>query len=97
MRKIIEDKDRVIEIWQDWITKQSADKFIFNPDKQVVSDAAEGVLIQQKKKGLKYCPCKIVTGDKEKDFPIICPCNFKQQDTWKQKGECWCLLFVKEK
>ena len=56
----------------------------------------EGVLIalnrNKKLKGEIYCPCRIVTGDKEKDKEIICPCIFHRGEIELQ-GKCKCNLF----
>ena len=46
------------------------------------------------KNGEVYCPCRVVTGDKEKDDEIICPCIFHRQEISKD-GHCKCNLFVK--
>lgn len=90
------EKEEAIKIWQDWVNRQESDKFVLNPDKQVVLDVATGILDNEKKKGFKYCPCRLPIGDKLKDLELICPCNFKIQKTWKDRGECWCSLFIKE-
>ena len=37
-----------------------------------------------------------LTGDRQADINLVCPCNFKVQRTWKENGECWCGLFVKK-
>ncbi|MBD3355465.1 ferredoxin:thioredoxin reductase [Candidatus Woesearchaeota archaeon] len=66
-----------------------------NPDKKHADIAMDGVLQNEEKTGLKYCPCRIQTGDFEKDIELLCPCNFFAQKTWQEKGECWCGLFVK--
>ncbi len=71
--------------------------FMLNPDSKVVDLLVEGVLKNENRHGLKYCPCRLVTGDMEKDLLIVCPCNFKKHTTWKEKGECWCSLFVRRK
>ncbi|MCK4336060.1 MAG: hypothetical protein KAT94_00735 [Candidatus Aenigmarchaeota archaeon] len=34
-------------------------------------------------------------GTREGDLKLMCPCNFKVQENWKKKGECWCGLFIK--
>ena len=86
----------VIGWWKDWADKQGSDKFVLSSDKEIVDDVATGVLENEKTKGFKYCPCRLPTGDKKKDLELICPCNFKIQETWKDRGECWCSLFVRE-
>lgn len=89
------DNETVIGWWQDWVDKQESDNFVLNSNKQIVIDVATGVLSNEKKKGFKYCPCRLPVGDKEKDLGLICPCNFKIQETWRDRGDCWCSLFVK--
>ncbi|MBW2965892.1 ferredoxin-thioredoxin reductase [Candidatus Woesearchaeota archaeon] len=70
--------------------------FRLNSDKEHTDTALKGVLENQEKTGFKFCPCQIQTGDFSKDIGLLCPCNFKAQKTWQEKGECWCGLFVKK-
>lgn len=46
--------------------------------------------------GKPYCPCltKRISGDKEADRKIICPCLWHREDI-EQKGHCLCELFFK--
>jgi ferredoxin-thioredoxin reductase catalytic chain len=90
--------EKQISIWQEWVARQPQNnKFTLNPDKEVVERLAEGVLKNEQNRGLKFCPCRMTLGDKEADKKLVCPCNFRSQKTWREKGECWCSLFVKEK
>ena len=84
-----------IETWKEFTKRNGTIKL--NPKKDVVNDLAEGVLNNEKKFGLKFCPCRLRTTDKEKDLKLVCPCNFKAQKTWQEKKECWCSLFVEKK
>jgi ferredoxin-thioredoxin reductase catalytic subunit len=68
--------------------------FRLNPDDKVVEMIIKGLLANQEKNGARYCPCRIVTGDKEKDVKIICPCAY-HRDEIKEMGHCHCNLFVK--
>ena len=70
--------------------------FRLNPDKGHTDIALKGILENKEKTRLKYCPCQIKTGDFSKDVGLLCPCNFKAQKKWIEKGECWCGLFVKK-
>ncbi len=72
-------------------------EFMLNPDKKRVEMLADGVLSNEKNHGLKYCPCRMRTKDFDEDLHLVCPCNFKKQKTWQEKGECWCSLFVRRK
>ena len=71
-------------------------EFELNPDQVHVSAVIDGVIENEKRFGLKYCPCRIRTGDPGKDLELICPCNFTIQDKYKVQGECWCGLFTKK-
>jgi ferredoxin-thioredoxin reductase catalytic subunit len=45
---------------------------------------------------LRLCPCRLRDGSRERDLELLCPCNFKHHDTWRNEGRCWCGLFVRE-
>lgn len=42
--------------------------------------------------GLPYCPCKQVTGDRDRDRRIVCPCRDHHNEI-AQQGSCCCGLF----
>jgi ferredoxin-thioredoxin reductase catalytic subunit len=83
-----------IKRWQEFAMKKKIIKL--NPDRKRVESLAKGVLNNQQRQGLKFCPCRLITKDFEKDLKLVCPCNFLLQKTWQKKGECWCSLFVKK-
>jgi ferredoxin-thioredoxin reductase catalytic subunit len=85
-------QEELREVWEGWAKDKD---FILNPDKEHTKTAIGGVLEQEQKTGIKYCPCRLQKGDFEKDLHLICPCNFRIQKTWKEKDMCWCGLFVK--
>ena len=68
--------------------------FRLNPDRKVVEMIIKGLLANEKKHGARYCPCRVVTGDKEEDRKIICPCVY-HLDELNEMGHCHCNLFVK--
>ena len=72
-------------------------EFQVNPDKERVDMLLEGLFNNEKNFGLKYCPCRLITKDREEDLKLICPCNFLSLETYKDKedGECWCGLFIR--
>ncbi len=86
------NKEQLRKAWENFTEKND---FILNPDRKHVDTIIEGVLINEKKHGLKLCPCRLRDRTKERDLELICPCNFKIQSTWKERGDCWCGLFVK--
>lgn len=67
--------------------------FILNPDEKIVAKVIKGLIARNKKYGFEYCPCRIVSGDKEKDANIICPCVY-HEDEVKNDGKCHCDLYV---
>jgi ferredoxin-thioredoxin reductase catalytic subunit len=66
-----------------------------NPDKKVVERIIKGLLENEKKFGFRYCPCRVVEGDLEKDRLKICPCSWHLEEI-KKFGHCLCKLFVKK-
>lgn len=65
-----------------------------NPNREVLDVLLEGLLRNEEKYGYRYCPCRVVSGDPEKDKKIICPCWYHLLEIEKM-GRCWCGLFVK--
>lgn len=72
----------------------SENGFRLNPDEKIMDRTLGGLLRNKDKYGEIYCPCRIRTGDKEKDRPIICPCVF-HRDELEKDGHCHCMLFTK--
>jgi ferredoxin-thioredoxin reductase catalytic chain len=67
-----------------------------NPDKKAAQEITDGLNKNKETKGAYYCPCKVVTGDKEVDKAIICPCKNSQNEI-DEMGHCHCGLFFGEK
>ncbi len=68
--------------------------FILNPNIKVVERIVKILLEREKNLGVRYCPCRRVTGNKEEDKKIICPCIYHKEEIEKD-GRCHCGLFVK--
>tara|TARA_Y100000310_G_scaffold50135_1_gene46236 strand:- start:2140 stop:2406 length:267 start_codon:yes stop_codon:yes gene_type:complete len=86
------NKQQLIQTWENLTEKND---FKLNPDQKHVETVAEGVLKNEERFKLKLCPCRLRDNTRERDLELICPCNFKVQETWKTKDMCWCGLFVK--
>ena len=67
--------------------------FELNPDEEVVDFVIQGLLRNEAKYGYRYCPCRVVTGDRTKDAKLICPCAYHRGEI-KMMGHCHCGLFV---
>jgi len=63
-----------------------------NENEKALEGILTALLRNKKFKGEIYCPCRMVTGNKEKDKDIICPCVFHRGEIELQ-GKCKCTLF----
>ncbi len=88
------DKEKFQEAIEKFAEKN---EFQVNPDREKVEMLLDGVVHNEKNHGLKYCPCRLITKDFQEDLALVCPCNFLIHDTYREKGECWCGLFVRRK
>ncbi|UCH42418.1 MAG: hypothetical protein JSW16_06265 [Dehalococcoidales bacterium] len=78
-----------------WVRFTEDNDFVLNPDESHVSTVIDGLFANEKEYGLKLCPCRLRDGTRKLDLELICPCNFKTQDVWRDEGRCWCGLFIK--
>ncbi len=72
-----------------------SEDFILNPDIAHLEHTLNGILKMQEKTGLRYCPCRLLSGNPANDADLLCPCHFQIQGVWEAEGRCWCGLFVK--
>lgn len=86
------DKKDLRRVWEAFT---EGNDFMLNPDSKHIDMIMEGVLKNEKKHGLKLCPCRLGDGTPGKELELLCPCNFKTHQTWASKGRCFCGLFVK--
>jgi len=85
-----EDKKEFLE----FAKKHASEKGIrLNPDERIVNGIVAGLFKREKSNGEKYCPCRVVSGNKEEDKKIICPCVYHLDEIAKD-GKCHCQLFV---
>lgn len=64
-----------------------------NKDRDFVFELLKGLLKNEERYGYRSCPCRLATGDREKDKDIICPCIYSSEDI-KEYGRCYCGLYV---
>lgn len=67
--------------------------YFFNGDGERVLDLMEALLLNRKRYGYLCCPCRLASGDREKDRDILCPCAYREADV-KEYGSCYCNLYV---
>jgi ferredoxin-thioredoxin reductase catalytic subunit len=67
--------------------------YFFNRDRDAVFELLDGLLINKGRYGYMSCPCRLASGDYEKDKDIICPCVYRAPDV-EEYGSCYCGLYV---
>jgi ferredoxin-thioredoxin reductase catalytic chain len=67
--------------------------YCFNRDKQRVFELLEALLVNKNRYGYMSCPCRLASGDREKDKDIVCPCVYRVHDV-EEYGSCYCSLYV---
>jgi ferredoxin-thioredoxin reductase catalytic subunit len=69
--------------------------YLFNQDRQRVLELLEALLLNRKRYGYMACPCRLASGDRDKDRDIICPCVYREPDI-SEFGSCYCNLYVSQ-
>ena len=67
--------------------------YFFSRDEAWVLDILRGLLTNKERYGYMSCPCRLASGDREKDKDIVCPCVYRIPDV-KEYGSCYCNLYV---
>lgn len=65
-----------------------------NPKTESIQGIVKGLFKNKQTKGEFYCPCRVTSGNKEKDKELVCPCVFHRGEI-EIEGKCRCFLFVK--
>ncbi len=69
--------------------------YFFNKDITKVFELLEGLMANKERYGYMSCPCRLASGNREKDKDIICPCEYREPDV-KEYGSCYCELYVSQ-
>ena len=67
--------------------------YYFNKDKERVFELLEALRVNRERYGYMSCPCRLASGEREKDKDIICPCVYRARDV-EEYGSCYCNLYV---
>ena len=67
--------------------------YFFNKDQERVVELLEALLVNKKRYGYMSCPCRLASGDRDKDRDIFCPCVYRPPDV-EEYGSCYCNLYV---
>jgi len=66
-----------------------------NKDEKQLGTVIKGLVRNKTRFGRPYCPCRLRSGDEEKDRAIECPCVY-HKDEVANEGHCHCHLYFKE-
>jgi len=69
--------------------------WVLNPDETQLGIVIKGLVRNKTKFGHAYCPCRLRSGDEEKDRAIECPCIYHKEEVANQ-GQCHCHLYFKK-
>ena len=69
--------------------------YFFNKDQKRTMELMEALLTNKERYGYMCCPCRLSSGDRQKDADIICPCAYREADV-AQYGSCYCNLYVSQ-
>ena len=65
----------------------------FNGNRERTFELLRGLLTNKSRYGYMACPCRLASGDIERDRDIVCPCVYRQPDV-EEYGSCYCSLYV---
>ncbi|NDY42117.1 ferredoxin:thioredoxin reductase [Dissulfurirhabdus thermomarina] len=72
---------------------QEPQGYFFNRDEARTLELLEGLLVNVDRYGYMSCPCRLASGDRDRDADIICPCAYREADV-REYGSCYCGLYV---
>jgi len=72
---------------------QEAKGYFFNTDRERVMELLESLLLNKQRYGYMGCPCRLLSGNRDQDRDIICPCVYSVPDI-AEFGSCYCNLYV---
>lgn len=78
-----------------WVRRYAEEKGLaLNTDDRQLTAVIRGLVRNRLRHGERYCPCRIRSGDPEKDRLIICPCAYHEEEI-EGEGHCHCNLFFR--
>jgi len=67
--------------------------YYFNADRERTFELLDALIQNKERYGYMGCPCRLLSGDRENDRDIICPCIYSVPDI-TEFGSCYCNLYV---
>jgi ferredoxin-thioredoxin reductase catalytic subunit len=67
--------------------------YYFNEDRERTIELLDALIQNKERYGYMGCPCRLLSGDRDNDRDIICPCTYSVPDI-AEFGSCYCNLYV---
>ncbi|WP_409199916.1 ferredoxin-thioredoxin reductase catalytic domain-containing protein [Methanobrevibacter sp. DSM 116169] len=67
--------------------------YYLNPDVDFVESLIDNIDVNKERYGYGACPCRLASGNKQKDLDLVCPCDYRDADL-NDYGACFCALYV---
>ena len=87
------DKEKINKLYRKLSREAEASGYYLNPDADFTKDLVDGLVVNTDRYGYPSCPCRLASGNKQKDLDIICPCDYRDADVLEY-GTCYCGLYV---
>lgn len=85
----------VNELYEMLQKAQEIKGYFFNKDKDHVFTLLASLQENKERYGYMGCPCRLLSGDRDWDQDIMCPCVYREADV-KEYGSCYCSLYVSQ-
>jgi ferredoxin-thioredoxin reductase catalytic subunit len=84
----------IVDLYYEKLNKETESVgYHLNRDIEFTKELLHGLLVNEKRYGYQACPCRIASGDEERDLDIICPCDYRDPDL-AEFATCYCALYV---
>ena len=86
-------REEVRKLYQMLKRVQEPKGYYFNRDQERTFDLLNALLTNRKRYKYMSYPCRLASGDRDRDRDIICPCVYREADV-REFGSCYCNLYV---
>ena len=83
------------ELYERMKKVQEPKGYYFNNDKERTFELLAALIQNKERYGYMGCPCRLLSGDRDNDKDIFCPCVYSVPDI-EEYGSCYCNLYVSE-
>ena len=81
------------ELYERMKKVQEPKGYYFNTDTDRTFELLDALLENRARYGYMGCPCRLLSGNRDNDRDIICPCVYSVPDI-EEFGSCYCNLYV---